>query len=217
MLRLERISCATVAAIAVLFGAAQVQAISIVLDVELDDGIAGNFARLEVSEEERGLLFDLVLLGPLGDDADMRVLYFNLVDGGPSLMLESDDDVDTDYILRESRSVAGGAGSDFDFEVRFGNGAGPMGNGVLQMASFLIQPSDPMSVLSLDALLDAEGTTASGGSIDLDLALHVQGTSLVWGSSSETVGGVVPEPATGMLLAAGLSAGLLVGRARSQL
>jgi hypothetical protein len=146
----------------------------------------------------------------------MRAFYFNLVGGAPSLMLESDDEVDTDYVLRESHSVAGGAGSDFDFEVHFGNGAGPPGNGVLQMASFLIQPSDPMSVLSLDALLDADGTSASGGSIDLDLALHVQGTSLVRGSSSETVGGVVPEPATGLLMAAGLIALLLVGRPRSQ-
>ncbi len=40
----------------------------------------------------------------------------------------------------------------------------------------------------------------------IDMAAHVQGTALVRGADSETVGGVVPEPSTALLLAFGLAA-----------
>jgi hypothetical protein len=112
--------------------------------------------------------------------------------------------VNTAYLLSLAPPVAGGAGSDFDYGVSFGNGAGPPGNGVLQQASFLILPVDPNESLSLDDFLNAEWSSAAGGKIVADAAAHVQGTSLMDGSSSETVGGVVPEPRTGLLITCGL-------------
>lgn len=188
---------------------AAVPAVSFTLDIEFDDGITGSFADVEVYEEGYGLRFDIVLREALGLDADLREFYFNLTDDVPSLRIEPDDPLTTGYVLSVAGPVGGGAGSRFDYGVSFGNGAGPSGYGVLRTASFLVEStgSDP---LYLDALLNARLSAASGGSILVNAAAHIQGTSLVWGASSETIGGTVtgpssvPEPSTGMLLAIGL-------------
>jgi hypothetical protein len=182
---------------------AALPSVTFTLDIELDDGITGSFADVQVFEEGFGLRFEIALREALGPDADLREFYFNLTDDVPSLQIESHDPVTTEYVLSAAGPVGGGAGSRFDYEVSFGNGAGPAGNGVLQAVSFLIEStaSDP---LSLDALLNAHLSAASGGSILVNAAAHIQGTTLVWRASSETIGGVVPEPSTGMLLASGL-------------
>ena len=198
----------TVLAMAGLLLAPSAQAVGFTLDVEFDDGLRGSYADVEVTQDGTGLLFEIALRDALGPDADLHVFYFNLDGAVPELSLTSDDDVTTAYVLSPAPPVAGGAGSDFDYGVSFGNGAGPPGNGQLTTASFRIAPLDPSLTLALDAFLAAAPSLASGGSIEAMAALHVQGTSLVSGASSETVGGVVPEPGTGLLLAAGVALAL---------
>lgn len=190
--------------------AASAHALAFTLDVELDDGLIGAYADVSVVEEDMGLRFEIALRDALGPGADLHSFYFNLVDGVPDLQIQSDDPVNTAYVLSQAPPVAGGAGSSFDWGVHFGNGAGPPGNGVLQSASFRIEPVDSGLTLALDALLNADPSLAAGGTILVDAVAHVQGTSLVAGSSSEAVGGMVPEPSTGLMLALGLT--LVVGR-----
>ncbi len=188
------------------------QAVAFTLDVEFDDGLQGSYADVEVVQDGTGLLFEIALRDALGPDADLHRFYFNLDGAIPELSITSDDEVTTAYVLSLAPPVAGGAGSDFDYGVSFGNGAGPPGNGQLTTASFRIAPVDTSLSLDLEAFLAAAPSFASGGSIAAMAALHVQGTSLVSGASSETVGGVVPEPTTGLLLSAGIA--LALGRRR---
>ena len=90
--------------------------------------------------------------------------------------------------------------------MNFGNGAGSSGNGVLTSATFTLMADQPLSIADL-----LESSFASGGSIETQFAAHIQGTELFVGADSETVGGIVPEPATGALVALGLA---LLGSAR---
>jgi hypothetical protein len=90
-------------------------------------------------------------------------------------------------------------GLHFHWGVNFGNGAGASGNGELKTASFTLFANAPLSIADLMA-----SSFASGGSIEIFMATHVQGTSFVECVNSETVGAVVPEPSTGLLLMAGL-------------
>jgi hypothetical protein len=182
-------------------------ALGILLDVEFDTGAAGSFATVDISEAAGDLDFEVTLDPSLGSQADLHILYFNLV-GDPTLSLSATNAGSTEYTIEENPAVVGGAGSAFDYGVDFGNGAGPPGNGVLALATFTISASVP---LHLDDLL--ESSFASGGSIEVHLALHVQGTDLIQGADSETVGGLVPEPATVILVATGLLA-IAVGRSR---
>jgi len=96
--------------------------------------------------------------------------------------------------------VAGGAGSSFEYGVNFGNGAGGPGNGVLKTANFTISANEALTLASLSP------TSSTSQDIVVNFAAHVQGTSFVAGSTSETVGGVVPEPSTAGLLVLGLAA-----------
>lgn len=205
---------ALVLSLAALLLAGPARALSFGLDVEFDAGFQGDFADVQVAEQGTGLLFDVSLGEALGPDADLHAFYFNLAGDVPELRIESDDAVTTAYALSVAPPVAGGAGSSFDYEVAFGSGAGPSGNGVLKSASFWIGPVDPALSLSLEALSTAPLSFASGGSIPAVAAAHVQGTSFVAGASSETVGGVVPEPRTGLLLASGLLLAASCPRAR---
>jgi hypothetical protein len=123
-----------------------------------------------------------------------------LVGSYASITIEEDTGADP--------SVAGGAGADFDFAVNFGNGAGRRGNGALTAASFRLSADQPLSIAAL-----LESSLASGRTIESQFAAHIQGTNLLVGSSSETVGGMVPEPATGALVALGVLT-LAAGRRR---
>jgi hypothetical protein len=62
-------------------------------------------------------------------------------------------------------------------------------------------------------MLDQTSST-SGSGVTVNVAVHVQGTSFVPGSTSETVGGVVPEPGTLALMAAGMATLAFQGRRR---
>lgn len=186
-------------------------AITIPLGIELDTGLTGDFVDVDITENGDNALdfvitVDTDLLGP---DADLNELYFNIDDGladPEGLGIELTDAPVTEYQLTAADGVRGGAGSSFEFSVNFGNGAGSHGNGVLQVASFTL------TGLTLESLV--ESSFASGGSIEIGLAAHVQGTTLYRGVASETLGGnfsAIPEPATGPLALFGL---LLLGARR---
>jgi hypothetical protein len=197
-----------VAAVFLLLGTGTAQAFSFPLNVEFDDGLVGTYGNVEVTEVGGDLLFQITLDPSLGPDADLHVLYFNLVGSPSGLAISSTDVVNTAYELLVSPSVAGGAGSSFEYGVHFGNGAGPKGNGVLQSASFLLSADGPLAVADL---LQSSSTSQK---IEVYLATHVQGTALVKGSKSETVGSLVPEPAASALLGLGMAGLLVAGRRR---
>jgi hypothetical protein len=191
---------------AVVFAAVPAGAVSFPLTVEFDDGLVGAFGNVEVTEVGGDLAFAITLDAPLGTNRDLHELYFNLADGFTGLAISSTDVVNTAYTLDEDPSVAGGAGASFGWGVNFGNGAGPPGNGQLTSATFLLSAAEPLAVGDLLIF----SSTSQG--IEVYLAAHVQGTSLVTGASSETIGATVPEPATATLLLIGLSGCGVLGR-----
>ncbi len=179
-------------------------ALVVSLVIELDTGLTADFVRVDIIENGDHALDFIITVDTdlLGADADLSVFYFNidssLVDP-EGLRIGSTDAPATEYRLATARGVRGGSGSAFDFDIHFGNGAGSRGNGVLQVASFTL------TGLTLESL--AESSFASGGSIEIGLAAHVQGTSLIPGATAETLGGsfpTVPEPATGLMALLGL-------------
>jgi hypothetical protein len=184
---------------AALIAAAPASALSIQLDREFDAGTVGNHLTLTVTESAGALDFVLSLAGTdLGPGADLHEFYFNLVGTPTNVQISNTNAPTTAYALSSNPSVAGGAGSSFEYGVNFGNGGGGPGNGVLKTASFRIAATEPLTLASL-----AQASSTSSGII-VNFAAHLQGTSFVAGSTSETVGGVVPEPSTALLLAAGL-------------
>lgn len=170
-------------------------ALSVPLNVDFTAGAVGSYATLTVTESGGDLDFVISLAGTtLGAGSDIHEFYFNLV-GAPTGVSILDTNAPSDpYVLSTNPSVAGGAGSSFEYGVNLGNGAG--GNGVLTLASFTISANEPLTLASLAQL----SSTSQG--IQINFGLHVQGTGA--GSGSETVGGVVPEPSTALLLGAGL-------------
>ena len=199
---------ALVAGLLAIGSAAQAGSITVPLDVEFDDpSTPGPHASVMITEDAGALDFVVSLAGTdLGAGADLHIFYFNLV-GSPSGLALSDTNAPSSaYALLVPNSVAGGAGSTFDFGVSFGEGAGPPGNGVLKTASFTLSADDPLTLASL-----LETSSTSQGLV-VHFALHVQGTSFVMDADSETVGGAVPEPGlawlVGMAVAAGLAGGL---------
>jgi hypothetical protein len=186
-------------AAAIALSAASAHALTFTLDTEFDGGLVGPHATVTVEESGGGLDFEISLAGTdLGPGADLHVFYFNLVGDVTGVSITSTQVVTTPFSLDVDPPVAGGAGSSFEYGVSFGNGGGPPGNGVLKLATFRITADQPLSI----ALLEQLSQTSSG--IEVHTALHVQGTSLVAGVDSETVGGIIPEPGTALLVAAGL-------------
>ena len=192
------------------FGAAPAGAIQFTLDTEFDTGFVGPHATVDVTESAGGLDFVVSLAGTdLGPDADLHEFYFNLAGDPTNVTLSSSQVVQTAFSLDADPPVTGGAGASFDYGVNFGDGAGPPGNGVLTTASFRITADQPLTLASLQVL------SQTNGGILAHAALHVQGTSLLTGASSETVGGVIPEPGTLLLLGTGFAGLAIQGRRRS--
>ena len=187
----------TFALLAMLAVATQATALSFVLSSEFD-GVEPDLAYATVTVTQNGddLDFSVMLNDLLGPGEDAHELYFNLIGTFTGLSITSSNAPNTAYSLDISPSVAGGAGSSFDFGVNFGNGAGPAGNGALELATFTLSADQALSPLDL-----LESSFANGG-IEAQMALHIQGTDTP--PESETVGGVVPEPSTALLLAGSL-------------
>jgi hypothetical protein len=205
-LRAPALSIASILGLLVL-AAAPAAALQFTLGTEFDAGVSGPHATVDVTEAGGGLDFVVSLAGSdLGAGSDLHVFYFNLAGSPTNVTLSSSQAVNTAFALAVSPPVAGGAGSSFEYGVSFGNGAGPPGNGVLKTASFRITADQSLTIADLLVL----SQTSQG--IPAHAALHVQGTSLVAGASSETVGGVIPEPGTLLLLGSGLAGLALTGR-----
>jgi len=195
------------ALLATLAFATQAAALSFVLNSEFDgDLIDDVYATVTVTQNGDDLDFSVMLNGLLGPGEDAHELYFNLLGTFTSLSITSSDVVERAYRLLTNPSVVGGAGSSFDFGVNFGNGGGPPGNGVLELATFTLSADQALSPLDL-----REGSFTSGG-IEAQMALHIQGTNTP--PESETVGGGAPEPSTVLLLAGGLVGLALRGRCK---
>jgi hypothetical protein len=214
------------------------------LDVEFDDGTTGVFGSVFVEEKGGKLEFTITLDSALGDDADLHEFYFNIADAFDDVELEishfscegSYGSCKTDFDLDEDPSVRGGAGSDFDYGVNFGNGGSKNGNGHLTELTFKVtafadgdedddddhkgkakhddDDGDGVKVdLEIQDLLESSETSSG---IEVFFAVHVQSTDLDGSKSdSETVGSAVPEPGTAALFGIGLLGIAIAGRRRS--
>jgi hypothetical protein len=203
---------AAICALALLAGVGSLprpaHALTLPLTFEFDAGLQGDYGSVRIEENGSGGIFFEITLGPdLGPNADLHYFYFNLLGSLPDLAITSDDAVQTAYRLESDPSVRGGAGSSFDYSVFFGNGAGPPGNGTLQTASFTLFSSS--TALSLADLFELSSTSQG---LEANFAAHVQSTSTP--ANSETIGAVVPEPASFALLACGLFGLAAAGRRR---
>ena len=201
---------ALLAVLGVGFGPGIALAASFDLEVEFDSGQIGTYGVVDIEQNAGDLDFDIALDPSLGDDADLHEVYFNLIGSFTGLAISTTDAPETLYELIADPSTRGGAGADFDYAINFGNGAGKRGNGRLTLVSFTLSADQPLSIADL-----METTLASGGSIEISFAAHVQGTSL-FRADSETVGGLVPvpQPSSATLLGLGL-VGIATGRRRS--
>lgn len=134
----------------------------------------------------------------LGPNADIHKFYFNLTNSFTGLSISDTNAPTTPYtLIGPNPSVAGGAGSSFDWGVDFGNGGGAAGNGILQNAIFTLSAIEDLSVDNLLELSYPNNTPP------VNMAVHFQSTNTPF--TSETVGGSpVPEPTTMLLFGAGL-------------
>ena len=195
---------------AALCASAPARALSVQLNTEFDAGTIGNHLTLTVNPSGGALDFVLSLAGTdLGVGADLHEFYFNLVGTPTNVQISNTNAPTTAYSLSSNPSVAGGAGSSFEYGVSFGNGASGRGNGVLKTASFRISANQPLTLASLAV------TSSTSSGIVVNFAAHLQGTSFVSGATSETVGGVIPEPSTLLLVTTGLLGLAYAGGART--
>jgi len=182
-------------------------ALTVPLNIEFDAGTLGNHATLTLTEVGGDIDFSLSLAGTdLGANSDLHEFYFNLVGAPTGVAISNTNAPTTAYVLSTNPMVLGGAGSSFEYGVNFGNGAGPTGNGELKLATFRISADQALTIASLGQ------TSSTSQNIVVNFAAHVQGTSFVMGQDSETVGGVIPEPTTALLLSSGLLGLACAGR-----
>ena len=176
-------------------------AVTFDLDTEFDTGATGPFATVGISENAGALDFSISLdIDELGPDADLHAFYFNFVGDDTGLAISNTNAPNTEYLLGANPSVDGGAGSSFDWGVDFGDGAGSPGNGELLTALFSLTADQALTIQNL-----LGSSFASGDTIEVHMAAHIQGTSALTGATSETIGGLVPEPSTGLLVLSGLA------------
>ena len=198
------------AAVSVTLGlASSASALTIPLSVDLGSGVTASYGSVTITQNGNALDFAVSLAGTvLGAASDLHELYFNLVGSPTGVAIGNTNAPHTAYTLVTNPTVAGGAGSSFEYGVGFGNGAGNPGNGVLKLATFTLSADQPLTLAML-----GQTSTTSGG-VSVAMAAHVQGTSLIPGVTSQAVGGNVPEPGTLALVMSGLGGLAIAGRRR---
>ncbi len=172
---LRRLSLVIAAALFVAAGSAA--AAEFPLTVELEDGRTAEFGTVFVTERGGVLAFEITL-NPLvlGLDADLDQLYFNLGRTLTGLRVRTDEQGPVTHALIPGLHVVGGAGSKFDFGVRFGPAEGSR-----QTAAFRVIADQALS------LSDLAPKSSGAGGIVAGVAAHVRDTSFIEGVTSATV------------------------------
>src|SRR5262245_796290 len=146
-------------------GDAAAASITLPFALALDGGATGSFGTVEIEELAGGdLAFAIALAPALGPSADLQDFSFDLPAGLAAGLAVSNSrcggaSCQTPFALESGAAGRGGAGSDFDFLVSLGDGAGPTGNGALALASFVLGGD---AALSLADVLALRPQTASG-------------------------------------------------------
>jgi hypothetical protein len=163
------------------------------------------YATVDITQNGADLDFAINYVDYLGASADIHEFYFNLTsppDPVTSLAITVDNHTTDPYtVIGSNPSIAGGAGSSFDWGVNLGNGSA---NGNLQTATFTLSADQALSVSDLFE------TSFPNNTPPVNVAVHFQST--VTSPGSETIGGVVPVPAAVWLFGTGLLG--LIGVAR---
>ena len=198
MKRLSIVVCSVLTIFLCMTGFSLAASVSFPLVYEFDGELPSqSYGTVDVSETEDNLKFVIKAnTATLGIEADIHEFYFNLAPGPTVLGIDSGNWPTTPYTLEADPSVTGGAGASFEWGVNFGNGGGNSGNGILQVASFILSADEALLVS------DLFGFSFPNNTPPVNVAVHFQSTDTSPGS--ETVGGAVPIPGAAWLLGSGL-------------
>lgn len=194
-----------------LFGGSRAEA-SLVLDLTVDfDGGTVDYGTVELIESGGDVIVVITGdTGALGADVDVHEFYFNLPFTPTNLQALDSSTVagtstcsDASCSISSPATVAGAAGTDFEHEVNFGDGA-PM----LNPFELLLSADEAITIADLTSEL-SDGNNHDG----VFVGVHFQNTTTNPGS--EAVGAVTPEPGTALLLGLGLSGLAVRGRPRA--
>ena len=118
-----------------------------------------SYGTVDVIQNNGGLDFEIIAnISTLGANADIHELYFNLINVPTDLSISNSNAANPYTVIGPNPSVTGGAGASFDWGVNFGNGGGPPGNGILQVASFTLSAIPDLLIKDLLEFSDPNNT-----------------------------------------------------------